>query len=154
MAEYGIKQMWPDKVTDFSTTAQNGIGVLRFEGEKAYRYVQANATLVVRNLVSYIVNAVLGTNGFKVTNTSANVVAAAGIAISAIPANSYGWIQVSGPASCVGDGAVAFGEAVVQNGDGTVDTMAAGEEHQVVGFALEDDAVTTLYVQVQLRGLI
>lgn len=153
MAEYGIKQTFPDKVTDFSVAAQNGLGTLRFEGDKVYRYVQANATLTARHAVSYIVNAVAGTNGFKVTNASANVNTTAGVAVSAITANYYGWIQVGGPASCIGDGSVAFGEVCVNNGDGTVDTMAATEEAAMVGVALEDDVATTYYVQVMLKGL-
>lgn len=157
MAEYGIKQMFPDKVTDYSATAQNGIGVLRFEGDKVYRYIKAHSdltgdALAARNLVSYIVNAAAGTNGFIVTNKSADVNTTAGVAVSAIPESYYGWIQVGGPASCVGDGSVAFGEIVVNNGDGTVDTWAADEDG--IGFALEDDVATTYYVQVYLKGLI
>ena len=159
MAEYGIKQTFPDKLTAYSATAQNGLGVLRFEGDKVYRYVKAYGTLTgdalaAKNFVTYVGNAAIGVNDFVVTNVSGTVTAPAGVAISAIPENYYGWIQVGGPAACVGDGSVALGEAVVSNGDGTVDTMAAGEEHSVVGFAREADAATTNYVQVQLRGLV
>ena len=154
MAEYGIKQTFPDKVTDSSTTALNGMGVLRFEGDKIYRYVKASDALAARNFVSYVANAVVGTDDFIVVKASATVTAPAGVAVGTIAADSYGWIQIGGAAACVGDGSVAAGEAVVSNGDGTLDTMAAGEEHEVIGFAREADAVTTLYVQIQLRGLV
>jgi hypothetical protein len=76
------------------------------------------------------------------------------LAVSVIPESYYGWIQVGGIANVVGDGSVAFGEAVVPNGDGTVDTMAAGEEHEVIGFAVTDDVATTYYVDIKLKGLI
>ncbi len=154
MAEYGIKQTFPDKITDSSTTAQNGLGSLRFDGGNVYRYVQASDALVARNFVSFVANAAVGTEDYIVVKGSATVTAPAGVAIGVIAANSYGWIQIGGAAACVGDGSVAAGEAVVSNGDGTLDTMAAGEEHSVVGFAREADAATTLYVQVRLRGLI
>ena len=154
MAEYGIKQLFPDKVTGSSTTAQNGLGVIRFEGDKVYRYVKTSGALVARDFVSYVANAVVGTDDFIVVKAAATVTAPAGVAIGTIALGSYGWIQIAGTVQCVGDGSVAALEQVLSNGDGTVDTMAAGEEASVIGIALEADAATTLYVQVRLRGLV
>jgi len=154
MAEYGIKQTFPDKITDSSTTPLNGLGVIRWEGGNAYRYVLATDATVATNVVSWVANAVAGTNDFTVVVGSATVTAPAGVAIGTIAANSYGWIQVAGVVQCVGDGSVAALEAVVSNGDGTIDTMADGEEEQVIGTALEADVATTYYVQVKLRGLL
>jgi hypothetical protein len=79
MAEYGIKQMWPDEVTDYSATAKNGIGVLRFEGDKVYRYIKTHSdltgdALAVRNVVSLITEATANTPDWIVTNKSAGVV--------------------------------------------------------------------------------
>jgi len=154
MAESGIKQYFSDKVTDTSTTAQNGLGVLRFEGSKVYRYVKAADAITQRAVVSFDGNDAAGTDDWTVIKGSADVVTPAGVAVGAIASGSYGWIQVGGIVSCIGDGSVSALDAVVSNGDGTVDTMADGEEEQVIGFALEDDIATTYYVNVKLRGLI
>jgi len=159
MAEYGIKQTFPDKVTDFSATAKNGIGVLRWEGAKAYRYIKTHSdltgdALTAKNLVSFITNATAGTNDFIVTNKSASVTAVAGVAVSAIPESYYGWIQVAGPASCIGSGSVAALECVISATDGTVASCADAVEEQVCGIALEDDIAVTYDVQVMLKGLV
>ena len=154
MAEHGIKQTFGDKVTDTSTTALNGLGVLRFEGNKVYRYVKATDAVTLRAIVSHVANGTAGTDDWTVVKGSATVTAPAGVAIGAIANGSYGWVQVGGIVSCIGDDAVAVGEQVISNGDGTVDTMAAGEEASVMGHALEDDIATTFYVNIRLRGLI
>lgn len=154
MPEYGIKQTFGDLITDSSTTALNGLGSLRFDGGNIYRYVKASDALVVTNFVSWVANAVVGTDDFIVVKGSATVTAPAGVAIGTIAGDSFGWIQVGGTVQCVGDGSVAALEAVVSNGDGTLDTMADGEEEQVIGCALEADIATTYLVQVRLRGLV
>lgn len=81
-----------------------------------------------------------------------------GIPTSAKP---YGWIQVAGIALVLGDGSVAAGEAVVpHSADGQADTMAAGEEHQVFGYALDaddtanDPLATSALFHCKLRGLV
>ena len=153
MAEYGIKQLWPDKLTDVSATAQTTLGTLRFDGGKIYRYIKAGPTLTGDTLSLYQTVSYITGTGFVVTNTSADIESTAGAVIVAIPENYYGWIQVSGMAILIGDGAVAFGEIVVNNGDGTVDTMAVTEEAAMVGVASEDDAATTFYVNCMLKGL-
>lgn len=72
------------------------------------------------------------------SSVSAKVV---GVGISAITAGSYGWIQVSGIHEEVWtDGGVSAGEALIgHTADGEADTMAAGEEHLVFGWALATD---------------
>ena len=160
MAEYGIKQTWPDKVSDSSTTQQNGLGVIRFEGEKTYRYV-------------YVVDKAL-TNGDSVcaASTADGVVTSdrsggsqlallvRGVAIGAIASGSYGWIQTKGIHTLLQcDGGVAAGNGLVPHAssDGHADTVAAasdvaGTEYQVFGFALtadfdgSDGATATAYL--------
>jgi len=159
MAEYGIKQTFPDKVTDSSTTQKNGLGVIRFEGEKQYRYV-------------YVVNKAL-TEGDSVcaASTADGVVTAdraagsqlallvRGVAVGAIAATSYGWIQTKGVCTVQCDGAVAAADGLIPHTtkDGHADTVvaasdAAGTEYQVFGFALtadfnaSDGATATAYI--------
>jgi hypothetical protein len=81
-----------------------------------------------------------------------------GIPAAATP---YGWLQVGGIALVFGDGSVAAGERVVPDGaDGRADTMAAGEEHQVFGVALDaddtanDPLTTTALFHCRLYGLV
>jgi hypothetical protein len=79
----------------------------------------------------------------------------AGVAIAIMTANSYGWMQVGGVATCLGDGSVAAGESVVPDTtDGKADTMAAGEEDLVFGIALEADDASTALFKCRLRGLV
>ena len=73
----------------------------------------------------------------------------AGFAQAAFSNNEFGWFQTAGPnrKNITTDGGVAAHEKlVVHTTDGTVDTMAAGEEHHVVGVALADDGTTTATV--------
>lgn len=87
--------------------------------------------------------------------------APAGIVLDVMTQNYFGFIQVSGNALVIGDGSVAAGEAVVSHSvDGEADTMAAGEEHQVFGVALDADGtgndplgVSTMF-HCRLKGLV
>lgn len=86
----------------------------------------------------------------SLVNGVATCAVPAGVFQSALATNKYGWIQVSGSgrtALATTDGAVAAGDALVIDGAGTpvgaVDTMAAGEEHCVFGWATTADSGTT-----------
>tara|TARA_R100000655_G_scaffold12254_7_gene28405 strand:+ start:751 stop:1224 length:474 start_codon:yes stop_codon:yes gene_type:complete len=77
-----------------------------------------------------------------------------GAAQTAIPAGSYGFVLKRGVGLAQGDGSVAQGESIVSHSSGQVDTMAAGEEHQVIGLALAADgsAGDTFSVLLDCRG--
>jgi hypothetical protein len=76
----------------------------------------------------------------------------AGLAIAAIPQGFYGWVLVNGVGTAISDGAVSAGEAIVLDSanDGDVDTMAAGEEHQVFAVATADDSGTAVNLVVRV----
>lgn len=146
-------------LTTATASALYPLGMLYFDFStgKGYRYVEAdgaciNDTIAAKESLSWM------DDGFEVTNdvsAGLGVAAPAGVAIAAIPEGYFGWIQVSGQAEMIGDGSVAAGECVVLDAvDGGVDTMAAGEEHQVFAIALEADAATTNYFTGMLRGLV
>lgn len=87
--------------------------------------------------------------------------AAAGRVCRVMTQNYKGFIQVSGNALLIGDGSVAAGEAVVPHSvDGECDTMAAGEEHQVCGVALNADSTAndslgvSVMFNARLKGLV
>lgn len=67
-----------------------------------------------------------------------------GVGISAIAAGSFGWVQVSGiHPNLYTDAGVAVSDPLIGHSvNGEADTMAAGEEHLVFGFALTTDTVT------------
>lgn len=121
------------------------LGEVCYYGGNFYRFVKhVNAVTVVVGHSAEFTN-VACTN---VTNDRAGGAATpigtqllcAGIYISIPAANEYCFLQVSGIALVLGDGSVAAGEAVILHSvDGQADTMAAGEEHQVFGYALDAD---------------
>jgi len=144
-------------VTVVDTAAKYVLGVIWFDFStgKAYRYVEGDAALTndalaAKEVVCYI------DDGWEVTNDYSNGlggggVAVAGVAISAIGEGEFGWIQVSGQCDVFTDGGVAAGDPLVAHDtDGEADTMGDGEEEQVIGAAIEDDAPN---VHVILRGL-
>lgn len=74
----------------------------------------------------------------------------AAVDISAAP---YGWIQRSGIIDARCDGSVAAGEYLIGHTvNGECDTMAAGEEHLVVGIALEADSGSPVTAATQITG--
>lgn len=108
----------------------------------AYKYVQfLDAVAYIRGHVCAWGNA----TGTAVTNDrsgGSNVgIRTAGICLRVMTQNYYGFVQVAGIGLCLGDGSVAAGESVVLDTgvDGGADTMAAGEEDEVFGMALEAD---------------
>lgn len=133
------KQVFNSKLTDFFTFDREGVGRVRWERQNSnsplglgsgmcgYRFVYNNtgSALTVGQPLSH------GTAGFALTTginpsvfdeevvtfgqsgkgTFVNLFA--GIAISAIPADSYGWIQIQGPNNTVtveGTTAIAAGD--------------------------------------------
>lgn len=121
------KVVFVSAVTDVHTTDKEGVGTLRWvrdsNGWKCYRYVRNSSasTLVVGNVLFH------GTTGFGITTGSnpstyeeevfsagqagknAVVSQMAGVAVSAITATGYGWIQVSGySANVLDEGTVAI----------------------------------------------
>jgi hypothetical protein len=142
-------------LTDVTATAMHPLGSLFFDFAtgKAYRYVEGDAALINDALAA---NEALTwmDDGWEVTNDMSvglGVVAPAGVAISAIGEGEFGWIQVGGKATINTDGGVSAGEAlVIHSVDGEVDTMAAGEEHQVFAVATADDSGTAVNLVVRV----
>jgi len=147
-------------ITYFGTTTLHTLGALLYDSEsaKVYRYVKCAAAVTNNALAAgeclcadtggayYVNNDMAGGTGLGTLPM--------GVAISAIPENNYGWIQVGGQASVtITDGEVAANDFIVNNTgeDGGCDTMADGEEEQVFGFVIAADVGDA--VTVQLRGL-
>lgn len=104
----GRAQGFTTALTDIDTTPQEFLGMIRFDYNRAYKYVRYNGTAAVAvGDVSYYVLTDLN------TNTVDTVVSAigAGVAPAVHPLGSvtYGWIQIRGPA--VMSGALTSGAA-------------------------------------------
>ena len=147
MADVGIKQFYPDKVTGSSTTQKHTLGILRFEGPNVYRYVYVvDKALTLGDCVCAASTA----DGVVTADRSGGsqlALMCRGVAIGAIASGSYGWILKEGVCVVQCDGGVAAGDGLIPHvsADGHADTVvaasdAAGTEYQIFGFAMTADA--------------
>jgi hypothetical protein len=143
MTDYGLKQYFPDAVTDTSTTALHGLGIRRFEGNKAYRYVQVVDQAVTIGQSLCIASTTDGIVTSDRSGGSQLAYCVRGVAVGSIASGSYGWIQYMGVCTYAGDGSVAAAEGLVPHAseDGDADTVtasstAANTEARCFGFAL------------------
>ena len=130
-----MKKVFVTKLTDTSTTDLEGIGVLRFEGAKVYKWVSYNAgtgtvVAVAGNTVVYHGDdAVVANSACDVTMDYTDGVIVAGVLQAIIADGSYGWIQIKGiailttalTAGADGDQLTSVGAA-----DGTLDVVVTG----------------------------
>lgn len=83
-------------------------------------------------------------------------VGVAGVTVSAIPNNHYGWVVCSGTAVCTSNAAVAVDEEILTAGtDGKVDdTAVTGLEHCIIGKSITAAGGADADINVLLSGLI
>ena len=142
----------PSVISDASPTFTLG-EVLSYQGN-LFRYIQVvDLATVNGSLLTYST----ATSGFVGTTDRSGGTALAelkpiGVAMGVIAVNQYGFVMVCGTHTAVlSDGAVVAGESVMPHAttDGTMDTMAAGDEDHVFGVALANDT-TTAPVSIRL----
>lgn len=97
-ATQGFKELYLTALTDTKTTDVEGVGVLRQEGDKFYRWVyNADASaLVAGQPVCYTLSNNETLHEAVDTPATANLAFLAGLAISAIPTLNYGWVLIEG----------------------------------------------------------
>lgn len=143
-----MKKIWSTRLTDYNTTDKEGIGAIRFEGAKIYKYVKYNSGTGTIAAVAGNVAYYHGDDSYTATvaevtsdlSDSANT--GAGVLMSAIPNGSYGWIQIKGIATLTTAlTAGADGNALTAVGatDGTLDVSAAVTDH-ICAIALDASA--------------
>lgn len=97
-----MKKIWATKLTDVSSTDQEGIGAIRFEGAKIYKYIRYNQgtaalTGAAGDAVCY--TAYTATD-IQVTPDVSDGLGAgnlpAGALVAAMTHQQYGWIQIAG----------------------------------------------------------
>lgn len=144
---FGIPKISFANHDDSTAVYTPGIVVEDKASGKAYKYVLAYETLALGDVVEYNTAA----NGYKVTKDRAGGTSIgripAGVALGAITAGQYGWIQVAGLNTyCKTDGSVAAGDALVPHAtaDGQADTATSGSTvvitaAQTFGYSLVAD---------------
>jgi hypothetical protein len=143
MAIFGIKKIFQTKLTDTSTSDLEGVGTLRFEGNKIYKWVKfnngaGNVASVAGGFAYYYAvsknGASLGYENSEVTMDFTDGLIGAGVFQAIIADASYGWIQIRGPAtlSIAIDVGAADGNALKISDavDGAVEVRAAVTEER------------------------
>ena len=150
MSTYGQKTLYRTKVTDIKTNAQGdveGVGTIRWEGEKCYRWVQNYHTtaLVAGEPVCYDPATNLANKYERVIQpTTATLKYFAGVAMGAIAADStgsagdggFGWIQIEGYHSSV---VVSIGKTSIAAG---INFYPANTVDYLVGAGLNTANIT------------
>jgi len=96
-----MKILFQTALTDYSSKDLEGVGTIRVEADgKVYRWVEnlnASVAFLAGQPVNYDATATLA-NMFEgaIACAAADEELLAGVAMSAIPAGSYGWIQIKG----------------------------------------------------------
>lgn len=148
---YGAKKVFLTKLTDVNTVDKEGVGTLRWEGNKGYKYVKYNkgagsVAAVAGNVVYYY--AVSGdgvTGGYEnseVTMDLTDGILGAGVLQAIIPDGGFGWIQIRGPATlttALTAGADFNALTAIGTTDGTLDVSGAVTD-AIVAFATDISA--------------
>lgn len=145
----GIKKAFQTLLDDTSTSDLEGVGTLRFEGNKIYKWIlfnngAGNVTCVADYIAYYYgVSADAITGGYEnnvVTMDRTDAYLGAGVFQAVIADGSYGWIQIKGPATlAVALTAGADGQALTHisaGADGTM-TVNASVTSAVVAYATD-----------------
>ena len=145
----GIKKIFATGLADFATIDKEGLGAIRREGGKTYKWVLFNngtgdVAAVVGNFCYYLAATGLALHTVTMDLTDADGVGA-GVFQSIIPDGSYGWIQIKGFATLTtAHLAGADGNAMTAVGattDGTLDVSALVTDF-ICAIALDADAET------------
>lgn len=144
MADSGLKQFFPDKISDTSTTAQHTPGIVRFEGNKDYVYVRVvdKAAAVGDSLC--VASTAEGDVTADRAGGSQIALIVRGVAQNVIASGSYGWIQKRGMCVVQCDGGVAAGDGLIPHAtaDGHADTCDVSTVSTNTAFTVFGCAVT------------
>lgn len=150
-SQRGIKKVFATTLTENADYDKEGVGAIRFEGRKVYKWVKYNqgvgpVAAIAGNVVYYYgVSGDAVTGGYEnneVTMDLTDGYLGAGVLQSAIPHGNWGWIQIKGPATVTTAlTAGADGQALTHVGttDGTLDVSALVTD-PIVAFATDISA--------------
>lgn len=144
----GVKKVFATRLADVSDTDKEGIGVIRIEGEKVYKWVTYNtgtgtvAAVAGNTCVYHGDDAVVASTSADVTSDITDGVVTAGVLQAAPTTGQFCWIQIKGVAvltTALTAGADGNALTSVGAGDGTLDVSAAVTDH-VAAVAIDASA--------------
>ena len=139
-------KVWQDAVTNVTTDRRYELGTLRSVGNKMYKYVTVDTTTTaVGDVVSYLKLTGYANSDVSVTASACDGVGA-GVCVSVIANNEFGWVQIRGAATCstAFSGSPADGCALTTTGAGnkTMDKAIASEF--ICAAAMDESAKTII----------
>lgn len=148
----GIKKVFQTRLVQTSTKDLEGVGTLRFEGNRVYKWVKFNngagdvASVAAYVAYYYGVSGDAVTGGYEdnvVTMDRTDGYLGAGVFQAIIADGSYGWLQIKGPATLgIALTSGSDGEALTFVGagdDGTLEVAGADVE-AIVAYATDISA--------------
>jgi len=145
---YGIKKVFATPLDAVSTTDKEGVGCLRFEGNKVYKYIQYIEGTAAVDGVAGEVAYYYGNDGpvdFQVSSDLSDCTGelGAGVLQANMSDQEYGWIQIKGVATLsIALTAGADGDSLTPTGagDGTLDLSVAAETDHVCAQSVDSSA--------------
>ena len=128
----GVKKIFITKLTDVSSKDLEGLGTLRWEGNKCYKWVTYSHEAAAVDGVAGEVAAYLPIDGYKNNDVTSAITAASDIGAGVLQAimadNEFGWIQIKGPATltiALTDATDDAPQVLLGGADGTLDINIA-----------------------------
>ena len=128
----GSKRIFQTPLDEAWTTDKEGLGAIRWEGGKCYKWVQYEAASAgvagVLGEVAYYYTMDGYKNNIVTSDLSDSVEIGAGVLQAALADGEYGWVQIKGLATLtIAFTAAADGDPLTPTGagDGTLDTAEA-----------------------------
>ena len=121
------KTVWPQELTEVSTTALNQVGevVNSPDGTKQYMYIQANGAIPIKSAVKLDSAVNDGVSVLVSTNDDEPIV---GVSLATMALDDFGWILVRGDVLCKVIVSTATGSALAAGDtDGTLKLAAAAD---------------------------
>lgn len=158
MSNEGLKKVFQTKLTETHAKDVEGIGVIRFEGARIYKWVKYNKgadsiAAVIGNVCYYhgddsvVVDSAAEVTSDLSSSGSAGAEIAAGVLQAIIADGEFGWIQIKGVAVLTtGLDAGVDGDPLTPTGasDGTLDAVDTASvttaNTMIAGYALDQSA--------------
>ena len=150
MSNEGIKKVFQTGLTDTESTDVEGIGVIRFEGSRVFKWCKYNkgtgsvAAVANETVVYHGDDAVVLDSACEVTMdlTDGNDICA-GMLMAVIADGEFGWVQIKGIAilnSALTAGTDGDQLTTVGATDGTLDVVVTGAITQIAALAMDVSA--------------
>lgn len=149
----GIKKIFQTQLTDTATTDLEGVGTIRFEGSKIYKWVvltnaTATVTCTAGDVLGYrlaqVANCVVVSDNTdsQTKPIGAGVVVTTETVAGVAGTSYYLWVQIKGAATALKDlaGTPADGDALFLSTTDLTLTLATAADDPVVAYADDDSA--------------